>query len=132
MRSIEISDEVWDEIAKRGRFGEAEEDVLRRVFDLAGRTASARPSPGSNSTRPTRRSRMATRKMSSFVADQSLVVDFHGGPRQTFALADRADKKALRRVRNEAVDFAREAGASYGQVMAVKKALTEAGYHLTK
>ena len=34
MRTIRISDEVWDEIAKHGKFRENEGDVLRRVFGL--------------------------------------------------------------------------------------------------
>ena len=33
-RKITISDEVWEEIARRGSFGETEDTVLRRVFDL--------------------------------------------------------------------------------------------------
>ena len=32
MRTIRISNEVWDEIAKKGKFGENEDDVLRRQF----------------------------------------------------------------------------------------------------
>ena len=35
MRTIRISEKVWDEIAKRGKFGETPDDVLRRVFNLA-------------------------------------------------------------------------------------------------
>ena len=34
MITIHISDEVWNEIYKRGRLRETEEDVLRRVFNL--------------------------------------------------------------------------------------------------
>lgn len=34
-RSIQVSGAVWAEIAKRGNFGETEDDVLRRVFGLA-------------------------------------------------------------------------------------------------
>ena len=34
MRNIRISEEVWQAIAKEGKFGETEEDVLRRVFKL--------------------------------------------------------------------------------------------------
>lgn len=144
MRTVEISDEVWAEIAKRGKFGEIEDDVLRREFGLPARTGvmlqSGRSVSTASQSGPHRRAaagdgprkRIADVRMSSFVRDQSLVVDFHGGPRRTFALPDRADKQALRRVRDTAVAFARESGASYGQEMAVKKALTEAGYHLVK
>ena len=34
MRTIRISEEVWDEIAKRGVFGETPDIVLRRIFGL--------------------------------------------------------------------------------------------------
>ena len=34
MRTIEVSDPVWQEIATRGKFGETEDDVLRRVFEI--------------------------------------------------------------------------------------------------
>ena len=34
MRTIKISDQVWDAIAERGKFGETENDVLERVFAI--------------------------------------------------------------------------------------------------
>ena len=34
MRTIKVSENVWNEIAKRGKFGETEDDVLKRVFGL--------------------------------------------------------------------------------------------------
>ncbi len=40
MRNIRISEEVWKEIANRGKFGETEDDVLRRVFGIEGYNAS--------------------------------------------------------------------------------------------
>ena len=33
-RQVTLSDMVWGEIATRGDFGESEDDVLRRVFEL--------------------------------------------------------------------------------------------------
>jgi len=35
MKTIRISDEVWAEIAKRGKFGETEDDVLQRIFGIS-------------------------------------------------------------------------------------------------
>lgn len=35
-KKIKISDEVWAAIAERGKFGETEDTVLRRVFGLSG------------------------------------------------------------------------------------------------
>ena len=143
MRTIEISEEVWAVIAQRGKFGETEDDVLRRVFDIAPRAAvtavgatrvapAASPSANGHQRNSRPRQNVSTRRMSSFVQDRTLVVEFHGGQRKSFGLAERSDKVALRRVRDQAVNFARENGASYGQEMAVKKALTEAGYHLMR
>ena len=34
MRTVRISDEVWNAIAQRGKFGETPDDVLRRVFNI--------------------------------------------------------------------------------------------------
>jgi len=49
MRTVRISDEVWAKIAERGKFGETEDDVLRRVFKLP--PAGAGPElPGPDST----------------------------------------------------------------------------------
>lgn len=45
-KKIAISDEVWDEIASRGRFGETEDTVLRRVFDLPLRPGQPQSAPG--------------------------------------------------------------------------------------
>jgi hypothetical protein len=47
-------------------------------------------------------------------------------------LPDVTDKKGIRTVRDLAVEFARQNGASIGQENAVKKALTDAGYWLVK
>ena len=55
MKTIRISEEVWNEIAKFGRFGETPDDVLRRVFEIAAPaprepvSAPVRQSNGDNS-----------------------------------------------------------------------------------
>jgi hypothetical protein len=66
------------------------------------------------------------------VEDQSLLVRFGDGATRTWNLPSREDKSAIRSIRNEAVGFAREHGATLGQENAIKKALTSAGYHLTR
>ena len=38
-KQVMLSDTVWSEIAKRGNFGESEDDVLRRVFELPQATS---------------------------------------------------------------------------------------------
>lgn len=40
MKTIKVSIEVWNEIAKRGNFGETENDVLKRVFGIDKKTES--------------------------------------------------------------------------------------------
>ena len=136
MRTIRISEGVWQAIAERGRFGETEDDVLRRVFELPAGVADGNGSGNSSALQGTRsrgrRRNLATKRLSAYVENQSLVLAFAGGPERRWKLSNRGDKAALKRVRTEAVEFAEEAGATLGQVNAVKKALTEAGYHLTK
>lgn len=140
MRTIRISDEVWDEIAKQGKFGETEDDVLRRVFGLEDdafrRVAGLDGGPSIHSkpqratTRPRRR--YATVRMHAGVHQRQFVVSFEDGKENRWALPSREDKEAIRRIRREAVTFAVAHGASKGQEYAVFKALTDAGYHLTK
>lgn len=35
-RTVRITHDVWDQIAKHGKFGETVSDVLRRIFDQYG------------------------------------------------------------------------------------------------
>lgn len=124
MRTIRISDEVWRAIAKTGKFGETPDDVLRRVFRIRGAS-------GSGSTGGLRQ-RVATQRMSAKVNGQEFNISFLDGASKVWSLPKRDDKVGIRRVKEAAVQFAKENGASNGQVYAVMKALTEAGYHLTK
>lgn len=123
MRTIRISDEVWEAMKKVGEFGETPDDVLRRIFNIKSseiiKKAIIRP-------------RYAVKRMSAYVKGHLLIVEFEGGVRQQFTLPDKQDKVALRKVREEAILFAEQNGASSGQVDAVKKALTDEGYHLRK
>ncbi len=134
MHPITISEPVWQAIASRGKFGETEDDVLRRVFDLP---ASSDPKEGqSHSTRPRHssgpRRSLAIDRMSAYLSANQLHVSFVSGPSSSWTLPEKTDKVALRAVRDEATTFASKNSATLGQVNAVKKALTDAGYHLTK
>jgi len=124
MRTIRVSDDVWNEIAKRGKFGETPEDVLRRVFGI-DRTKE----PG-EILLP--RKRVAIHKLSAAVKDARLSVRFDRGPEHEWKLPPRTDKQSIRRITYEAMEFAKKNGATEGQILAVRKALTNAGYHLTK
>lgn len=73
----------------------------------------------------------STIRMTTRVEDSQLLVQFANGAKQQWGLPDRSDKAAIRHVRDASVAFARHQGATLGQVNAVKKALTDAGYYLT-
>lgn len=148
MRVIRVSEEVWEAIAAKGKFGETEDDVLRRVFGIdAARQPGmiTPPSQGSSQLFPSthqsntgRRGRGALRyankRMSARVERGALIIQFEDSPRREWALPEnKSDKKQIRSVRDQALRFAIESGASQpGQTNAVRKALTEAGYYLTK
>lgn len=139
MRTIRISEEVWQAIAKDGKFGETEEDVLRRVFKLpansmadrdkanleVGRRLPHRVSSG-------RRRSFATQRMTSFISKNQLNIEFQDGTSSSWTLPDRSDKAGIRVLLDKAIEFARRNKASLGQINAVRKTLTSEGYHLTK
>lgn len=138
MRSILVSEPVWEAIAARGKFGETEDDVLRREFKIP---PNPRPSttqvpvestPSGTLRTGSPRRHIATRRMSAYVGDNQLRVSFQDGPAKSWKLPPREDKAAIRAVRDAAVGFALAQGASVGQKFAVMKALTDAGFHLTK
>jgi len=139
MYTITISEPVWQAIASRGKFGETEDDVLRRVFNLP---ANSNPTGGpeakqlANATTRQRasgpRRSRATDPMSAYLSGTQFHVSFASGPSSSWSLPSKTDKAALRAMRDKAVAFATKNAATNGQVAAVKKALTEAGYHLTK
>jgi len=133
MKSVKVSDEVWDEIAKKGKFGETEDDVLRRVLNLAPLNTSTRDEVVLDE-RPLR-TRIAKQRISPKFTDdrRKFFVQLEDGRRSNeWILPSRYDKRAIRKVTYDAMKFASESGATQGQVLAVRKALTEAGYHLTK
>jgi hypothetical protein len=127
MRTIRISDAVWAAIAERGKFGETEDDVLRRVFALppdsvARRAGSGRTGRGGK--------RNATKRMAARVADGQLTIELEGAAPRTLILPhDLADKAAIKRIRGDAHSYARAQGATQGQIDAITKALNEAGYY---
>ncbi len=148
MRAIRISDQVWQEIAKRGVFGETEDDVLKRVFEIEGETPPSDNEPQSGGGAPaavrspprqhSKRGRFASNKMHTKVhsgnSTDYLLVSFEDGDaRNQWDLpADRSDKSSIRAVMNAALSFGEMNEASKGQLMAIRKALTDAGYHLIK
>ncbi|MCA1989662.1 MAG: hypothetical protein LDL07_11045 [Desulfarculus sp.] len=144
MRTVRISDEVWEAIAQRGKFGETPDIVLRRVFGLDKNDVSV-ANPATNSkerevgrvvgTRGgyVRHSRLATITQTARVRDDGMLeVSYESGRSKNWQLPARGDKARIRQIREEAVEFAKANRATVGQINAVYKALTDAGYHLTK
>jgi hypothetical protein len=127
MRTIRISEKVWDEIAKRGKFGETPDDVLKKVFNLAPTVVN-----DVDVSKKTIIDR-ARRRMSARVTDDGyLMVEFLGGQSNKWKLPSKADKNGIRKVKRLAVEFAENNEASTGQVNAVIKAMTDAEYWTTK
>jgi hypothetical protein len=122
MRTIRISSEVWEALAKVGRFGETPDQVLRRVFKVNGTSRAA----------AFQKRRIATKRMTREAIDGKYTVAFADGASKNWSLPEKSDKTGIRRVRDAAIKFARENGATDGQIAAVMKGLTEAGYHLSK
>ena len=133
MRTIRVSEDVWQVIANHGKFGETEDDVLRRILKLPPQSMTddlTKPSEISRCRIP--RGSFATQRMSSHINNNQLQITFQDGNTRSWTLPTRSDKVGIKAVRDKAVTFARENGATIGQINAVKKALTENGYHLTK
>src|SRR4030042_2634661 len=111
MRTIRISEEVWQAIASRGKFGETEDDVLRRVFELPlsstheGVQTITRGRGGSYRTPSGRRGSFATQRMTSCIDGNQLHIEFHGGASSSWTLPYRNDKGGVRRVLGKAVLF---------------------------
>lgn len=132
MRTIRVSDEVWNAIAGEGRFGETEDDVLRRKYGVspADRILSQQVKGG---RRGRGNVRYATKRMSTHVKNNRLVIEFEGGANKRWPLPAVSNRSDIKRVRDEAVAFAKAQGATDpGQTNAVRKALTNAGYHVYK
>lgn len=130
MRTIKISDAVWDAIAAKGKFGESEDDVLRRVFDIEEDPEGHESLSGKRGRGGVR---YAKKRMSARVEGGELVIEFEDGAKKSWTLPDKEDKSAIRQTREAAVAFALDNGASDpGQTNAVRKAITDAGYYISR
>src|SRR5437773_808847 len=99
MRTIKISDEVWNFIAENGKFGETEDDVLHRLLHVARPGGVAQ-----NGTVPNRqrrwKERQATDRMTNHEVDGKLILKFDSGGRGAWQLPPKDDHSAIRRVRD--------------------------------
>jgi hypothetical protein len=132
MHTIRISDSVWAEIVKRGKFGETTDDVLRRVFKLPSADPSTRVEVAGG-RRGRGNHRLATKLMRASAVEGKLIVEFDDGPSNSWPLPDKSDKEGIRTIRERAVAFALKNGATDpGQTNAVRKALTDGGYFVSR
>ena len=126
MRTIRISDEVWDVIEKNGKFRETEDDVLRRLLDVGG----------SLSVKPTVarawKERRALVRMTQHVENNELVLKFDTGKVFRKALPSKENSSEIRTVRDAAIEFVKANGGTKGQEHAAIRALTHRGYHVTR
>ena len=137
MKTIRISDEVWDAIAAIGKFGETEDHVLRRVFKIPMNSQNQRRATNGpqRASEPNKqfgwKERRATDRMTQTVNGNKLILEFDSGPRFEKALPGKDDHAAIRKVRDAAVEFVRSSGGTKGQEHAAIRALTHRGYHIT-
>jgi hypothetical protein len=140
MRTISISDTVHAFIEKHGKFPETYDDVLRRLFKLPSSDVPngreefpvVAPPPKSSENNRTRRN-LSTREMKAWVEGTTLWVAFeHETPRRFELPSDKNDKNGIRQTRDSAVDWATTKDATDGQKNAIGKAISGAGYYLTR
>ena len=129
MKTIRISEDVWKYMEEHGRFGESAADVLRRGLGIP-------PAPDSTSRRlensTLEAEPHATVRLYRKVGDGFLDLTFESGDNRRWPLPAPDDKPAIRQVLYAAMDWAKERDASLGQLNAVRKALTDHGFHLRK
>lgn len=132
MRTIRISEEVWDEIAKRGVFGETPDIVLKRVLGIDNNSLAEHRLGRNVSLRNRKKARCATDRLSTRIEGNSILLSFASGISMRFTLPDRQDREKIRDVTTNVMNFVEENRGTEGQINAARKALTDAGYHMVK
>ena len=132
MRTIRISEEVWNEIANRGVFGETPDIVLRRVFGVDNTSDDEQKIERNVSMKTRRKARYATDRLTTRVEGNTAIMSFASGASRTFPLPDRLDRDEIRNVTTDVMNFVEEHGGTEGQINAARKELTDAGYHIVK
>jgi len=128
MKIIQVSDELWNEIAKL-----IAADILKqaaRPLDSAEELGSGHL-PSYTPRHFTRGPRLAESQQNIRIINDKLEVAYpEDGIMQAWDLPSKSDRDAIREVRDKALEFAERHGASNGQLKAIMKALTENGYYL--
>ena len=128
MKTIRISEEVWQDISKKGVFGKTPDIVLRREFgidqtsnnlDNASYGQSASPNTIHRNTSFNRR-----------FEDGYYIVEASNGAKFNEALPEKWDKDEILRLTENVRQFTKAQGGTIGEINASSKKLTEAGYHI--
>lgn len=128
MKTIRVSEEVWQEIAKRGVFGETPDIVLKREFGIEEATNHKRK----DSFRQSNNGIAIERKVSFHrrLEDSFYTVEASNGAIFNEALPEKWDKDEIRNLTENVRQFTKVQGGTIGQINASSKKLTEAGYHI--
>ena len=132
MRTIRISEEVWNEIANRGIFGETPDIVLRRVFGVDKTSDDEQKIKRNVSMKNRRKAIYATDPLTARVEGNTAIMSFASGVSRKFPLPDRLNREEIRNVTTDVMNFVEKHGGTEGQINAGRKALTDAGYHIVK
>src|SRR5258708_25916006 len=124
MHTIRISEAVWKAIADRGKFGETEDDVLRRVLCLPSKDDDEQESEVTDGRRGRGNRRFAKKGMSARVEGEYFSVKFDDGVSRRWGLPHRSDKDAIKLLLDKPIAFAKATVATDpGQPNAVRKSL---------
>jgi len=132
------NEEDLNDIAKRGNFGEKKNDDPMRMFELPAssvtrnETMKERKKISTPSRAKYIRQPFARQKMTPYISRNQFHIEFQDGGSRSWTLPDPKDKAGIREILYKAIAFAKEHRASRGQINAVRKKLTDEGYHLTK
>lgn len=74
--------------------------------------------------------RLSTKRMSVKTTGGKLIVSFEDGKMNSWPLPQRTDKAAVTKIFDDSAAWARQHGATDGQVGAIHKELNAAGYYL--
>lgn len=132
------NEEGLHDTAKCGNFVEKTNEGPMCMFELpasSGYRNEIMKEKGSISTprkAQYRRQPFASQKMASCISHNQLHLEFQDGGSCSWTLPNPKDKARIREVLYKAMAFAKDHHASRGQINAVRKKLTDEGYHLTK
>jgi hypothetical protein len=133
MKRENIDDDVWEHIAQKyGRFGDRWCDALRRGLGIPIPRKTSAKARNAGAKRGGR-NRFAEIRLDRKTTDKEIAFRFGDGPWKTWKLpTDKENTQEVRRIRGEALDFGRANGATDGQLNAIGKAFSDAGYYLNR